>query len=159
MDGWDDLRRLQREVQSLVRERRASIGMDETGTVEVRVDESGRVDAVEIHRDWRRRLSPETVAPAVLAAAGNALTNQATAWAEDMRRPAPPATEPAGTAPRPRFAGSVPDPRLHELLLTVTGAFAELGAHAGRVAAAAPRTTTGPGPARPGALTHTRPPH
>ncbi|MBB3093819.1 DNA-binding protein YbaB [Actinoplanes campanulatus] len=145
MSGLDDLRRLQDTARSLVREPRPAIGMEETGTVEVRVDETGRLDAVEIHRDWRRRLSPEAVAPAVLAAAGDALTKQATAWAEAMQSPPPPVRPAAGpTAPpvRPRFE-QAPDPRLHELLWTVTEAFAELRAYTEHAQAAAQRTTTG----------------
>ncbi|GGN76087.1 hypothetical protein GCM10010112_47970 [Actinoplanes lobatus] len=145
MSGLDDLRRLQSAAQSFVREPRSAIGMDETGTVEVRVDETGRLDAVEIHRDWRRRFSPEAVAPAVLAAAGDALAKQAAAWAEDVRRPPPPARPaagPTGPAVRPRFDGA-PDPRLHDLLRTVTEAFAEIGAYAEHVQASAQRTTTG----------------
>ncbi|MBW6433846.1 YbaB/EbfC family nucleoid-associated protein [Actinoplanes hulinensis] len=146
MDQWDELRRLQREAGSLVHEPRPAIGADDTGTVEVRVDGAGRIDAVEVHRDWRRRLSPEAVGPAVLAAAGDALTKQATALAVDALRPSPPPRPPAespGPPPSPHLSRDGPDPRLHELLVTVTDAIGELHAYTEHMEAVATRTTIG----------------
>ncbi|MEV0898441.1 YbaB/EbfC family nucleoid-associated protein [Actinoplanes sp. NPDC049802] len=146
MDQWDELRRLQREAASLVREPRPAIGTDDTGTVEVRVDGTGLIDAVEVHRDWRRRLSPERVGPAVLAAAGDALSKQATALAEDALRPPRPSWPPVeapGPPPSPHVSQDGPDPRLHELMLTVTDAIGELHVYAEHMGAVANRTTIG----------------
>jgi DNA-binding protein YbaB len=141
LDSVERLRRLQREAESQIRRPEAATGTDASGTVQVRVDDAGRLDAVEIHEDWQRRLGAESIARAVLTAAGDAVARRAMNWAE--RTPRPPDSGPATAATPPTRSSAGRAESMHELVQMLSRALAELDTLAGQLRTAAGRQVTG----------------
>jgi hypothetical protein len=113
------------------------VGSDGSGLVEVGLDAAGRVAAVEVHRDWARRLGPELLGPAVVAAAADATARSAPSLAPAGPLSAGPLSAgpvPAGPVPAGRLVSGplVSGPRaigsdgLRDLLSTLDAALAEV---------------------------------
>ena len=77
--------------------RRPVTGSDDTGTVEVGLDRHGRLTRVRLDNAWERRLGPDGLGSAVIAAYGAAAAVRAEAWAGGFDDAAPArTTAPAG---------------------------------------------------------------
>ena len=61
MNDADRIRRLREQAESMLSAPPTVVGSDDTGLVEVQLDGAGRVTAVEVHREWARRLGPESI--------------------------------------------------------------------------------------------------
>jgi hypothetical protein len=92
------LTELQRSAQALSRQlaqgRQAlteASAKDPTEALRVRLADDGRVNSVEIMTDWRRRLSPEDLGPAVVSTLQQAGQRRLEAWADAVGRPVDPA--------------------------------------------------------------------
>jgi len=59
-------------------------GTDRTGSITILIDDDGTARDVHVAADWRRRLSPAEVGPAVVAADADAARRRATATAEAL---------------------------------------------------------------------------
>lgn len=147
MNDADRIRRLREQAESMLSAPPTVVGSDDTGLVEVQLDGAGRVTAVEVHREWARRLGPESIGRAVVSAAGDAVTRRATVFADQITNPAP---APA-RSPEPRFSPEPDPPRdnerrgaqLLDLMSTLDQALAEIDVLTDRLEALATREITG----------------
>ncbi|MDT5049043.1 MAG: hypothetical protein QOG75_4941, partial [Mycobacterium sp.] len=128
----------------------AATGVDPSGTVEVRVDDAGRLSQVDVHRDWGRRVG-DALGQAVLAAFSDAVTRRAAQWATAMS--GPPVSESPGDhdpAPHRRSSPRAGDAQraqmLRELTELMDGALGELDALAERLETLAQRAVEGRSP-------------
>jgi hypothetical protein len=74
-------------VRALARAREVRDGADESGTITIFLDDDGTARDVYVASDWRRRLRPEAVGPALIAADTDAAQRRAVATAEAMAHP------------------------------------------------------------------------
>jgi len=143
MNDAEKLRQLREQAASLLSSPPTAIGSDDSGLVEVQLDSGGRVVAVEVHREWMRRLGPDALGRAVVAAAADAITRRATAFASPVPSfEAPPAPRPVAAPPPPRD----PERRGAELLglmSTLDKALAEIDTLTERLEALATREIAG----------------
>jgi len=145
MNDAEKLRQLREQAASLLSGPPTAIGSDDTGLVEVQLDSGGRVVAVEVHREWMRRLGPDALGRAVVAAAADAITRRATAFADQLAAPAP---TPSFAPPLPPLSPSSRDPErrgaeLLGLMSTLDKALAEIDTLTDRLETLAAREIAG----------------